>query len=46
MAIHPDSEIPSFDVNLHQLLQQKSDLKDAVVVPEINREDLMRSMAL
>jgi len=46
MAIHPDPEIPSFDVNLHQLLQQKSDLKDAVVVPEINREDLMRSMAL
>lgn len=46
MAIYPDESIPSFDLTLHQLLEQKTDLKDAVIVPEINQLDAMKSMGL
>lgn len=46
MAIYPDDSIPSFDLTLHQLLEQKTDLKDAVLVPEVKQRDAMKSLGL
>ena len=40
---HPS--VRSFDVNLHQLLQQKTDLKDAIVTPQVVKDDdLMKAL--
>lgn len=44
LAVHPDESVSSFDVNLNNLLQQKTDLKDAVVVPEIKAADIAKAM--
>jgi hypothetical protein len=41
MALHPDRD--SFDVNLDRLLQNKTNLKDAVLVPDIVSEAEMVS---
>jgi hypothetical protein len=46
MAVYPDPSIPSFDLTLHHLLQQKSDLKDAVVKPEVDPSDIIRAMGI
>ena len=42
----PAPGIHTFDIYLLRLRQQRSDFNDAVVVPEIDREDLVHSMAL
>lgn len=45
-AIHPDQEIISFDQSLHQLLEQKTQLKNAVVVPEaVTDQELLTSLS-
>ncbi|MGP9616565.1 DEAD/DEAH box helicase [Arthrobacter sp. AOP36-A1-22] len=47
LAIHPDDSIRSFDLNLNQLLQQKLDLKDAVVVPEaVSEKEMLSALGL
>lgn len=44
LAVHPD--FPSFDINLDQLLRQKTSLKDAVVVPEVvTNEEMFASLS-
>lgn len=44
IALHP--ELVSFDVNLDALLRSKSDLKDAIVIPENVEEAMVRRMSL
>ncbi|MGG5752762.1 helicase-related protein [Zafaria sp. Z1313] len=45
LAVHPDRE--SFDVNLDRLLQQKTDLKDVVVVPEpVTESEMATAMGI
>ncbi|WP_158225860.1 DEAD/DEAH box helicase [Glutamicibacter sp. BW78] len=47
LAIHPDESIRSFDLNLNQLLQRKTDLKDAVVVPEaVSEKEMLSALGL
>src|SRR5690625_7488829 len=44
MALHPHET--SFDINLDRLLQQKTDLRDSIVVPESSSEgELHRVMS-
>lgn len=44
LALHP--ELTSFDLNLDELLQSKTDLKDAVVVPGTVESELERKLGL
>lgn len=44
IALHP--ELASFDVNLDALLRSKTDLKDAIVIPENVEEAMVRRMSL
>jgi len=44
IATHPD--LDSFDVNLDHLLQSKTSLRDAVVVPETSPDEVIRAMGL
>ncbi|MGP5730069.1 MULTISPECIES: DEAD/DEAH box helicase [Arthrobacter] len=47
LAIHPDESIRSFDANLNQLLRRKTDLKDAVVVPEaVSEKEMISALGL
>lgn len=47
MAIHPDDNISSFDDTLDGLLNSKTELKDAVVVPaEVSHQDVAAKMNL
>ncbi|MNW61642.1 hypothetical protein D3C74_397140 [compost metagenome] len=45
MALHPDTT--SFDLNLDRLLQQKSTLRDAIVVPEaVGEQEVVAALGL
>ena len=42
LALHPD--VQSFDVNLDALLRSKTDLKDAIVIPEDVKDAMAERM--
>lgn len=46
IAEHPDPNVTAFDRNLNRLLNQKSDLKDSVVIPIDAKKSMIASLNL